>query len=68
MILSFGITFAARAGKIVDFPEPVGALIIKNLQALSLFKNSFRTDHAGSGSGLSNDTSCGVVVTRDGSK
>ena len=46
MTRSFGMTFAARAGNIVDFPDPVGALTTKNLHVLSLFKNSSRTAHA----------------------
>ena len=68
MTRSFGMTFAARAGNIVDFPDPVGALTTKNLHALSLFKNSSRTAHAGRSAGRSNDVSCEDVFTRDGSK
>ena len=66
MTRSFGMTFAARAGNIVDFPDPVGALTTKNLHVLSLFRNSSRTTHAERSAGRSNDVSCGDVFTRDG--
>ena len=65
MTLSFGITFAAKAGKMVDFPDPAGALTTRSLHAFNLFKNSSRTVHAGRSAGLMKDVSSGDVFTRD---
>ena len=67
-ILSLGILLAANAGKIVDFPDPVSALMIKNLQALSLVRNSSLTTHAGNIDGVLSEVSCGDVFTKEGSK
>ena len=47
MTLSLGRAFATKAGKIVDFPDPVGAFTINNLQALSLMMSCSLIFHAG---------------------